>query len=67
MQGIDNPDDIAFVGDSAEEFAEAVVACMREPALAQTKARSALMHIRRRYSRSAFIEAFQGAIPELSL
>jgi glycosyltransferase involved in cell wall biosynthesis len=65
LQGIENPASVAFVGDTAQEFADAALQCLRDPALAERKALAALDFLRQRYSREAFVRAFQAAIPEL--
>lgn len=65
MQGLGVPGEIAFVGDTAEEFAEALIACLHDRSSAQARARRALAFVRERYSDAAMRAAFSPILEEV--
>jgi GT2 family glycosyltransferase len=65
LQGLDTPEEIAFLGDSAADFADAVLECLNNRGLAQEKARKALEFVRLRYSETAMRAAFAPILSEI--
>jgi glycosyltransferase involved in cell wall biosynthesis len=58
MQGIPNAGEIAFVGDTAQDFADALIQCLADRTEAQHRAARALSVVKSRYSNGAMASAF---------
>ena len=66
VQGISDGERYAFVADTSEAFAAAVLQAARDRALAAEKSMNGLGFVQSRYSDAAIIAALKGSVPELS-
>jgi glycosyltransferase involved in cell wall biosynthesis len=64
MQGIPDPESVAFVGDTPRELAAAVLQCLRDKNLARQKAEKALNLVRQSYSTKAMEYVFSRVVSE---
>ena len=65
VQGVPNADAMAFVGETEDAFASAILAAAWDRELAVRKARAALQFVRHRYSDRSIARALAPIIPEL--
>lgn len=65
MQGIPDPDEVAFVADDPVEFAEQVASALKNVDLAFDRAQAALSFVRSHYTADVFCERLGKYVPEL--
>ncbi len=65
VQGVEEPDQVAFVANDPQAFADAIVSALADRTLAASKARKALDFVERRYTETAVDAIFRDHMPRL--